>query len=280
MIFRTLIHVLWLSLALAPGAAAQEPPRRVISANLCADQLLLELADASQIVSLSPFARDPGLSWFAERALRFPANRGTGEDIVRLDADLVLTGPWDSRYTRALLNARGMRFIALDAWRSFDEGAAQIRSLARMLGHPERGEALIARIGAGLEGIDRLGAGGAGRATSLVLHRRGYVFHAGLTGEIAQRAGLRDLAPQMGISGAGFVTLEALIAARPDYLIVSDADTRAMDQGQALLAHPALSGIWPPSRRLVLPDRLTICGGPSTPALIERLLSEIQTKVQ
>ncbi len=266
--------------ALVRGAPAAEAPRRVVSANLCADQLLLDLADPAQIASLSPFARDPDLSWFAERAARFPANRGTGEDIVRLDADLVLTGPWDSRYTRALLSARGMKFLALDPWRTFAEGAAQVRSLAALLGHPERGEALIGAIEAGLASIDALRAERGVTATSLVLHRRGYVFHAGLTGEIAERAGLRDLAPSLGVSGSGFVGLEALVAARPDYLLVSEADFRAMDQGQAFLAHPALRAFWPGERRLVLPDRLTICGGPSTPALIAQMIAEIRAKAK
>ena len=239
--------------------------------------MLIELADASQIVSLSPLARDPALSWLAPRAARFPANRGVGEDIVRLDADLVLTGPWDSRYTRALLAARGMKFLALEPWTSIAGGLAQIRAFATMLGHPERGEALVGRIEAELASLDRAVAGD---VTSLVLHRRGFVYHAGVTGELAARAGLRDLAPSMGVPGSGFVTLEALVAARPDYLLVSDAGVSAADQGQAFLAHPALLSLWPAARRLALPDAMTICGGPSTPALIARFLAEIRAKIR
>ena len=274
-----LLAFLILALAQSALVCAQERPGRIVSANLCADQLLLALADPDQIASLSPLSRDAELSWFAERARAFPVNRGTGEDIVRLDADLVLVGPYDSRYTRALLAARRMRFLALDAWTSFSDGATQIRDLAALLGHPERGEALIRRIEDGLAQIDALGAVGV-RATSLVLHRRGFVFHSGLTGEIARRAGLHDLAPEMNISGSGFVSLEKLVAARPDYLLVTSADAGAMDQGQAFLAHPALLSLWPPHRRLVLPDRMSICSGPSTPAQIEQLVSEINAKVR
>ena len=46
--------------ACVAGAAAE--PRRVVSFNLCADQLVLALADPGQIAGLSPYARDPGLS--------------------------------------------------------------------------------------------------------------------------------------------------------------------------------------------------------------------------
>ncbi len=276
-IFRFLLALIGLATALAPGARAAETPRRIASANLCADQLLLELADPGQILSLSPFARDPELSWFAERAQKYPANRGSGEDIVRLDADLVLTGPYDNRYTRALLSARGLRFVALNPWTSFAQGFAEVRALADVLGHRDRGEALVARIEAALAKID---ASHAKQATSLVLHRRGFVYHTGLSGEISQRAGLRDMAPEMGISGSGFVSLEALAKARPEYLLVSSADFTAMDQGQAFMVHPALRAFWPAERRLVLPDKLTICGGPSTPALIEQIIAEVDAKVK
>src|SRR3954447_6108984 len=79
----------WLAvLALTGVASAQEPPHRIVSANLCTDQLVLALADPGQIASLSPFARDRDLSFLAERAAAFPMNRGTGEDIFRVDADL------------------------------------------------------------------------------------------------------------------------------------------------------------------------------------------------
>ena len=269
-----------LLLAMMFGAAAQSPPHRIVSANLCADQLLMELADADQIASLSPFARDSNLSWFAEKAHEFPTNRGGGEDIVRLDADLVLVGPYDNRYTRALLAARGMRFLVLDSWTSFGDGAAQIRSFSALLGHPERGDALIRRIEQGLARIDAIGASRTKVVTSLVLHRRGFVYHAGLTGEITQRAGLTDLAPAMGFPDSGFVSLETLVTARPDYLIVSESESRAMDQGQAFLTHPALRTHWPQARRLVLPDRMTICGGPATPGLIEQFAAQISAKVK
>ena len=263
-----------------PGKAGEAPPRHVASANLCADQLLMALADDGQIASLSPYARDPDLSWLADRARAFPLNRGSGEDIVRLDADLVLLGPYDGRYTRALLQERGVRFVSLDPWTDFDQGLAQIRQVAGLLGHPERGEALIATITRALDEVRAHAVPRDRPPSALVLHRRGFVYHAGLTGAIAEAAGLRDAAPAIGVSSSGFVSMEKLVAARPDYLIVSDADPVAQDQGQAFLLHPALVRLWPPSRRIVAPDRLTICGGPSSAALIRTLAAEIAAKVR
>lgn len=261
-------------------AQAADPPGRIVSANLCTDQLLLGLADSDQIASLSPFARDPAMSHLSNMAARFPTNRGVGEDLIRLEADLVLIGPYDSRYTHALLAAQHLRFETVDPWTSLADGTVQIRHLAAFFGHPQRGEALIASIEmarAEIAGLARV----AGRAPSaLVLHRRGYVFHTGVTGELLAQAGFENAASRMGISDAGFVSLEAILQARPDFLIVSDLDDGAEDQGQAFLQHPALARLYPAAKRLVLPDRLTLCGGPSTPELIARLAGEIREKVR
>ena len=51
-----------LAFALAPARGGDAAARRVVSANLCADQLLLTLADRSQIASLSYRAVDETLS--------------------------------------------------------------------------------------------------------------------------------------------------------------------------------------------------------------------------
>ncbi|MBX9740123.1 MAG: ABC transporter substrate-binding protein [Beijerinckiaceae bacterium] len=262
------------------GVSAADAPRRVVSANLCSDQLLLALADRKQIASLSPYARDHAMSHLAALAAPYDLNRGSGEDLIRLDADLVLIGPYDSRYTRALLAKRNLRFESLQPWSSLEEGKKQIRFLANMLGHGGRGEALIAEIERARARLAGLAAR-QGRAPSvLVLHRRGYVFHAGVTGELLAAAGFTNAAERIGLSGAGFVSLEAILTAKPDFLLVSDIIDGAEDQGQAFLQHPALERLYPASKRLVAPDRLTLCGGPSTPDLIDRLAAEIRAKVR
>jgi iron complex transport system substrate-binding protein len=125
------------------ASARAGAPQRVVSANLCSDQLLLTLADPNQIASLSPFAADNGLSFLAERAKAFPHNRGAVEDIIWLAADLVLIGPYDNSYARALLEAKAVPFIVLRPWQSLADGRAQIRDLAARLGHAERGAELI-----------------------------------------------------------------------------------------------------------------------------------------
>lgn len=68
--------------------------------------------------------------------------------------------------------------------------------------------------------------------------------------------------------------LEKLVKTRPDYFFVSETIAIAEDQGQALLLHPAITCFYPPKKRLIIPDALSICAGSSTPALIDQVLQE------
>ena len=261
-------------------ARAENSPRRIVSANLCTDQLLLAFADPDQIVSLSRFARDPSMSYLHEQAMRFPQNRGNAEDLVKIDADLALVGSYDAGYTRELLKKRGLAFLPVPPWGSHQQGLDQIRSVSRALGHSERGEAMIARIEGALAPLREQAAARQSRPSALIVSRRGFVYHAGPMAEIIAAAGLTDLAVQIGLAPSGYVTMERLISLRPDYLIVSEREFSPKDQGQAFLAHPALVDLWPPERRLVAPGHLTICGGPSVIELIETMASEIAAKVR
>lgn len=264
---RRLLRALLFVFAALGGLAPAAAQPRVASINLCTDQLLMALADPEQIVSLGPFARDPRLSDLAAAAAAYPQNRGEAEEIVRLQPDLVLVGRYDSRTTLALLRRLGLRLLELPPWSGYEAGAADIRRLAEALGHPERGEALIARIAAARAAA----AGAAAPGTrALVLGRGGYVdAGASLAADLALAAGFADARGALA-EGAGFVPLEALVAARPDVLIIGEESFGGGDQKQAFLDHPALAAPRGPAR-ISLPNRLTACGGPSLPAALDAL---------
>ena len=261
--------------ALVIGLAALHGPAwaapHVVSINLCADQLLVPLADADQILGLSPYARDRLRSGVAAEAERFPSLSGTAEEVLALKPDFVLSGRFTKRATRELLRQHGVRLVELDAARSIDEAKAQIRQVGELLGHPERAESAVARID---EAASRVGAAAPSGLTVLPLQRRGWV--AGGDTLLGSMLRLVGLTPALGGRSLGrFLTLEEIVARRPDLLAVSEAGG-AEDQGAALLLHPALLRLYPPGRRIVLPDSLNLlCGGPSLAGALDRLAAEI-----
>jgi len=55
------------------------------------------------------------------------------------------------------------------------------------------------------------------------------------------------------------VSLEEMVVARPDFLVVESATDSVIDQGTEMLHHPALAGI----PRISMPQAWTVCGGPA-----------------
>lgn len=265
-----------LSLLAALGSLpALAGARGIASVNLCADQLLLALANPRQIVSLGPFAADPAMSFLWRQARGIPSNRGRAEELVKLDARVVLTGAFDNRFARALLREKGLEVLVLPPWTSFAQGKAQIAMVGKLVGQQERAAGLIRQIEKELRALEAFS--GKGRQWSaLVLHRRGYVLHAGVIGELMARAGVKNAAKEIGLRGDGTVALEQIVAHRPDFLIVEGKGVRPEDQGEAILVHPALRRLYPGERRLVLPQNLTVCPGPATPALVRRFRKELE----
>ena len=256
-----------------PGAA-EAPPARIVSINLCADELLLTLADPGQIVALSPYATDPRLSFVADEARAFRHDAAAAETVVDLKPDLVLAGRFTKRATRTMLTRLGYRLELLDSTRSIAASIEQIRTVAALVGHPGRGEALIARIEAA-ETAARAAAAGRAPATAVVYQRRGYVTGGDtLTGELLSIAGFANAGGTLAGKTGGFVPLEKIVAGPPDYLVVASSSVHVEDQGTALLAHPALAALYPPAKRIVLPEKLTVCGGPSLPAALDWLAAE------
>lgn len=261
------------------GSTAAEPaPKRVVSINLCADQLLLALADREQIASLSFLARDRSLSFLADQAADLPANDGRGEAILFSDADLVLADYFGERNRTALLQRQGMEVLSMAPWQSLAQGREQIRTLARRLGHPERGEALVAAIDAALERSKDIVRG---KPSILAFERRGWVPGTNsLFGEVLQHMGFTLHQEALGLGQGGVARLESIVARPPDHMLMDEDADRAVDNGSALLVHPALTAIVPPDRRLILANRLSICGGPSTPEAIDALAEQVRAKVR
>lgn len=260
------------------GVSAEAAPRRVVSLNMCTDQLLLTLADPEQIASLSPLALDRDYSFLAGKAEGLALNSGRGESILMGGADLVLAGAYDSGAKRDLLTRQGIPVLVVPPWRDLAGGRAQIREVARRLGHPERGERLIAEID---EALARVRSLVSPPRSILVYGRRGWVPEArSFVNEILAVMGFTLHQNRLGLEHGGLVRLESIMASPPDYALVGDTAQRALDQGSALFVHPALVRAIPPERRLSVPDALTICGGPSTPALIAALERETRAKVR
>ncbi|WP_242146215.1 ABC transporter substrate-binding protein [Sphingomonas sp. BAUL-RG-20F-R05-02] len=260
-------------LLLACGAAAPAPPhvqapRRIVSLNLCADQLLVDLADRSQIAGLTRNAPDMEMSAVAKRIGGLHILGQSAEEIVAIAPDLIVGTPPRSNGMLAALAPHHYRTVDLGWANGYADIVAQIRQVAIAVGHPARGEALIARMDHALATLPRV----PGHPVAAYYQRRGFLTGTGtLVDELMTRIGLINLAAKLGKPVLSQVSLEEMIAARPDYLIVETASDHIVDQGTEMLHHPALDRI----PRLHLPEAWTVCGSPAYVQAAQSLVRQV-----
>ena len=233
-------------LAILPTTPAHAAGR-VVSLNLCTDQMLVLLAP-EKIAALSDLARDPALSFVAPRAQRFPGVRASAEAVLALRPDLVLGTRFGAQTTLAMLERHGVPVLRIDLPSDFPGIARLTRDTALALEVPERAEPAIAEMEAILTSVrppDR-------PPSAIAWEPRGYTAGpASPMGAVLRAAGLINAAAGQRLG------TEALLRHPPDLLVVPDTPafpSLATD----MLAAPALRDI----PRRTLPPALTLCAGP------------------
>jgi iron complex transport system substrate-binding protein len=246
---------------------------RIVSMNVCTDQLLIKLGDPEQIIGLSRFSRDA--SWTAGDTRRYPILSGGAEDVLMLRPDIVLASLFDKRSTRELLRAKGLHLAEFAVPQNLDEARAQIREMGDIVLHPDRATREIARLDAAIARARQTVADKHYRV--LPLSRRGWVAGSdSFVSSLMTATGLFNAAGDLGFGMGGFASLEAIVNLKPDFILVSQAGDHAGDDGQAFLLHPALERFYPPAKRIVIPERLTECGGVMLAQALDVLVAELK----
>jgi iron complex transport system substrate-binding protein len=259
--------------ALTSSAFAAGP--RIVSMNVCSDQLLLSLADPDQIIGLSRFSRDDWQSFAAGDARRYPILSGGAEDVLIAKPDIVVASLFDKRATRELLKAKGLHLVEFTVPRTLDEVKAQIHEMGEVVQHPDRANAAVTRLDAAITQARAAVTNHHYRV--LPLARRGWVSgDDSLVNSLLTTTGLINPAVELGLANGGFASLEAIVKLRPDFILVSEASDRAEDDGRAFLLHPALERFYPPDKRIVLPEKFTVCGGVMLADALDRLTAELK----
>lgn len=236
------VRTLWAACLVgwAMPAGAGDAPARVVSMNLCTDQLAMLLAAPGQLVSVSFLAHEPRSSAMAVEAQSLPANRGGAEEIFLLAPDLVLAGTYTAQGAVDILGRLGIRVEELPPATGFGDVRAHLRLVGSWLGRESLAEALIAAFDRDLA---VLAAASRDHGRAALYGPSGYTTGAGtLADDILAAAGLANIADEAGIPGGGTLSLEELILLDPDY-IVTDRPYSGQSQAEDILAHPAIAAL-------------------------------------
>ena len=251
---RVFASLLAISLAVAllgQPTPALAQPRRVVSLNLCTDELLILLADPAQIASVTHLSQSPAETPLWRRARRHAGNDGSLLSVAAMRPDLVVTMGGGARDRVRVAQRLGFATLDLPFAQSLVDVERSIVRLAAALGRPAAGATLLRQMeslkrSAPRGSVDTIWLGGGGRT----------VAATGLEAQWMRLAGLR----QRSILGDR-VTLEQLMARPPRLLLRSDYRQGQYSGAQRWLSHPAARRP-ARSRSLQTDGRLWTCMGP------------------
>ena len=258
--WRHLTLALWL---LVGGGLlqAEERPQRVVSVNLCSDQLLLMLADREQVASVSYLSQDPDSSFVAETAKAYYVNHARAEEIIRLEPDLVLVTPHTNPRLRTTLEQLGYPLYQLSLGNRLEDIVTDIRQLSARLGQTSKGESLIAQMQRRLQTDFKDDS--EPRPTAIFYQPRGYTSGANtLQDEALRLAGWNNLAAHHGITGYTPVPLEEVLLWQPNTLFTSRYTNTGDSLAERQLHHPALKRLMAKKPLREIPYKYWICPGP------------------
>jgi iron complex transport system substrate-binding protein len=127
------------SLALLAASAQAAPPRRVVSLNLCTDELVLLLAAPEQLASVTHLSHKPNESVLWRAARRYPLNNGSLLSVTRHRPDLVLTMGGGGGDKVGIARRLGVPVVDLPYPQSLADIERSIATVASALGRPQAG---------------------------------------------------------------------------------------------------------------------------------------------
>ena len=255
-------------------SAARAAPS-VVSINLCTDQLVLNVAAAEQILSVSWLAADADESMLADSAQQYALNYGTAEEIIRLDPDVVIAGKFTNPYTKSLLTTLGFNVIEVSPARSIADIEANLLLVGKAISRLDAAQTVVTRMRDRVNSLADISRGAA-QIPAVVIRPGGYTIERNsIAHELLELAGIEDLAITMGLDAWGSLSVETLLRADPQLLIVSSYKLDTASLANAWYSHPAITDLALQKSTVNMPVNYWSCGAPQSLDSVELLISGI-----
>ena len=260
---------------LASSEVLADTPGRIVSMNLCTDQMVLQLAEPGTVVSVSFLTADPAESPMADQTEGLVLNHGQAEEVIALKPDLVVTGRYTTSAAKLLLKRLGYAVAEVEMPLTFDAVRKTYLSLGETMGRMDTARLLVDDLDRRYRDIlTRVGNRTFG--TVLILDANGFtVGRPSLVDAVLTRIGLANVAAQLNIGDFGQITMEAILLAKPDQVVRMDYRSEAPSLANQTLSHPALSQYLGSRSMIAVPQSWLNCGGPYLADAAERVLAAI-----
>ncbi|NGN43208.1 ABC transporter substrate-binding protein [Mesorhizobium sp. CGMCC 1.15528] len=259
---KQIMAILMISVLNASAALAAEVPHRVVSMNVCTDQLAMLIAGAGQLYSVSYLAGDRNASVLADQAGGYVVNHGLAEEVFLMQPDLIIAGTFTTRTTVELLRRLGFRVEEFAPANSLDDIREHIARMGELLGRQEKAAELVKRIDNDLATLRAQPPSSKSVAT---YYANSYTSGSGtLVDALIGVSGLENVAARLGLTGTSKLPLELLLLANPDLIVSSEGDYAAPALAEEGYVHPAFKAVTAGSKAVNISTKYTICGAPFT----------------
>ena len=213
-----------------------QPPQRIVSSVLAADEILLELVAPARLAAVTLFVDNPAYSGSVGRApANVPRISGNLETVISLTPDLVILAPYNRAETVTQLASLAIPLVRIDRFASLADVAANIRLLGRATGTDEGAESLVRDLDRRIERVEAH-VRNFPRPRVLFWQPGGYtVGPATITDEIIERAGGHNVARDARFEGNAVISSEAVLGLHPDVIVLSVPAMTPQADASALL---------------------------------------------
>jgi len=247
-------------------------PQRVVSINLCTDELAIQLARPGQLVAVTFLVKDPLSSVYYKSAKPFASHNNSLEQIVSYKPDLILASQYTPSALLGRLRQLGFKIFVLPVARSIAQVNANIITVGHKLGNVavakkivEQNTRLISAINLGVA---------VNKTLNVIVYLPGGMSHSGkgLMSQLVRMAGMQNIAAIKGYTGWRSVSIEQLLLWNPDLLLVIQSYSQFRSMANELFNHPAIQFFRKQNRIVTIPVQWLSCGSPSTLKILKGLI--------
>ena len=251
------------------GALPVHPePQRVVSMNLCTDQLAMLVAREGQLHSVSYLAGDDRSSAMTAEAAQYDVNHGLAEEVYLMQPDLVIAGAYTTRATVAMLRRLDIPVVTFEAANSLEDVRARILQMGDVLKREAVAQTLVSDFDTRLAEL----------RTQVQERPRAILYYAGgytqgdqtLAGQILLAAGFGNGAAEAGYSAGMKMPLEVLAMAAPD-IVVTSRPYPGRSRAEEVTDHPVVRSFRDLQASATVSDHDWVCGTPYVLRAIDKL---------
>lgn len=173
----------------------------------------------------------------------------------------------------SILEQLGYPVTVLDVPLTLAGMREHILEFGALVGEPERAQRLVDEVDAGLRKIAWDRSDGT-RPLAAVYSPQGVSpGRDTLLNDLLVLAGYRNLAAELGIVSYGTLSLEELVMAEPDILVLDNVASNTNSIAHHALRHPVLYRQFSDKPVLQLPPKWSVCVGPSVVDAVQLLVA-------